>query len=245
MKSTTLLTQPMTIRAYLQQGISMDTRVGIALDSLLASVIRHNQKVAHNLSGKELDGGALHINEVEHVPLPLAPCNLDEWHWNASTGQLFTREHQEISLKSIPEIHPLLRSSETHRFEKESQNLPRVLSPKSGRWRAWKIPTPIIPASYVQWTAIGAPEEVYRLLKQIDSLGHRRSAGEGRVIKWELEVTNQTSAGHLHADGITLGRPLLPECLKAYDLDTDAFTQGLIGIRPPYWHMGNQRKAYY
>lgn len=222
----------------------MDTRVGIALDSLVASSIRRSQKIADNLSGKELDGGALHVNEVAHVPLPLEKCKLGEWHWVASTGQLFSKQDELISLKSIPELHPLLRSSETHRFEKEVQGLPRVLSPKSGRWRAWKIPVPVVPASYVQWTAIGEKEQLRRILTQHESLGHRRQTGEGRVIRWEIESTSQESAGHLHLDG-SLGRPLLEECLTVYNQDPKTHTQGLIGIRPPYWHMGNQRNAYY
>lgn len=242
---------PFIIRAHLEQGVSMDTRIGIGLDSLLASTIRTRQKQALSISGKELDGGALHTNHIARTELPLALCQIsgdDNWHWNTTTARLFDATGNHIPLTATPEIHEMKRSPEQHRFEHRTRPpLPRVISTKSGRWKAWKIPTPIIPAAYVEWAAIGSLSSVASILEAIPSIGHRRRAGEGRVLYWETIPIDQgsgTSIGHTHPDG-SLGRPLLQPCLSHYGIDNSEAHFGLIGMRPPYWHMTNQYDAWY
>jgi len=237
---------PFILQARLQQGIALDSRIGIALDSLLASNIRSAQKKEQGISGQELDGGAIYNNKVKTVELPLKKCenNDGKWHWVSSTAQPMDNNDNPIALNTTPDVHTIMRSADIRRFESQTTRLPRVLSTKSGRWKAWKIPVPIIPAAYLQWTGIGNLDKIISLAEEAPSLGQRRKTGEGTVVEWNIEQCSLKNMGHLHSDG-TLGRPVFDTCLESMEIPKNEVRHELVGVRPPYWHIGNQELAYF
>lgn len=235
---------PFTLTAHLFQSVSFDTRFGVGLDALLASAIRKREKYEKGLSGRELDGG-LAVREVKTVELPLArcECNTESWHWE-STMATVVDKNGIISAKE--EVGFIIQHADIHAFEQTSllEAYPPKISEQRGRYKARKTPIVKTLGQSVIWNAIGSPEAVYELVKNIPSIGQRRTSGEGSIRFWEIaEASPVSNISFSHSiDGINLSRPCSDECLQKISEETGntlSHSRQRVGYRPPYWHFGN------
>lgn len=241
-----------TVTAYLQNGVSLDPRVGIGLDALLASQIRTMEKIKKGISGHELDGG-LHRKDgsINTIPLPLDKCinqtNPHEWHWTATCATPLDFNNNLIA-NHTPEVYTIIQSRDVKHNEETVPKLPKHVSDKSGRWKGHRLPIPVLPAHKIVWSAYGNINRTKELLTPILSIGYKRNTGIGRITHWEFtpqpELTHLT-AGHLNIFNTNqVARPIYPYCLE--QLPTININQTYttrIGIRPPYWHASNQTNA--
>lgn len=238
------------VEARLVNSVVLDTRFGIGLDSLLASAIREQGKRANNLSGVEYDGGLNRYvaPEVCIVDLPLSKCSSSkDWHWLTTNAIPLDSQGHVISVNDI-DVRSYIQIDDSQGHEIAVAKLPANISSSSGRW---KLSRGVKAASLAQsliWTGHGNISEIKDILSDIPSIGASRRSGLGAVYEWvvrPIEV-NAHDAGHIGIDKKP-ARPLFKECLEALTIPIELkeLRQETVGIRPPYWHLGNQREAYY
>jgi CRISPR type IV-associated protein Csf3 len=234
---------PFTLTAHLVQSVSFDTRFGVGLDALLASAIRKKEKAEKGISGRELDGG-LAVREVRIVDLPLAKCQCNAlWHWEATMATVVDKNNV---LSEEEEVGFIIQHADVPAFEQTSnfEAYPPKISEHKGRYRARKTPIVKTLGQSIVWHGIGSPEAVYELLKDIPSIGQRRTSGEGSIRSWEItEERPENPILFSHSiDGEGLSRPSFNECLQAIHQETGKHlehSQQRVAYRPPYWHFGN------
>ena len=85
-----------------------------------------------------------------------------------------------------------------------------------------------ITAKSIEWHAEGDPEEVLQLLKEVEFIGKKRTAGFGQVRGWELIESE--------LDGITdgAGQPLRPVPMTMWNGDKNAIRADA-AWKPAYW----------
>lgn len=228
----------LTVTATLQQGLVLDPRYGVALDGLLASLVRH--RAAQGRPGADLDGG---LNAAPaDWDLPLARCTLagDDWHWAASTGQAVDGAGQHLPAAPA-DPHRLMVRLDERRAEQVALRLPRNVGGPRGRYRTKVTPVLATVCPAITWHAYGDPDLIAELLTGLPSVGGRRGTGEGTVLAWavtEQDVGDPDAFAHTHPDG-SLGRPVPAACARQYGFPADR--TGLAGLRPPMFHRDRQR----
>lgn len=228
--------EPLRITAHLATGYACAAPWGIALDGLLASELRAEQKNQLHADGKPIIG-AMESDNPPDLPLPLARCTLDTtWHWAATCGAPTDPDVR-------PDIHTWTSRVDHRHLEHTTTSLPRTIPERQGRYKATRMPLLVTPARSITWHAVGEPDRIADILDGITAIGKKRSQGEGHVLRWEVLVVDVDPfmAGHCWPDG-TLGRPTPPGCLRGHpELAT---RQGRAGIRPPYMHPSRRGDAF-
>ena len=229
--------QPLQVTAHLESGIAHSAPWGIALDGLLASVIHHDAKATL------LAGGGHHEplagrEDVEDLDLPLARCTPSDepWHWAATCAWPSDHDGER------PDVRYWLGALDHRAVEQVVQEMPRVLELQRGRYRQHHMPLLVTVTRTVVWRCVGDLEGVRDLLGGVWAIGKKRAAGQGRVLRWEVEPATVPAweAGHLHPDG-TLGRPCPRSCVpEPLWADGVHGGYGRAGIRPPYAHPSRQ-----
>lgn len=233
------LTHPLRVRAYLHQGIAIDTRRGLALDSLLVSAMR--TRASNGLPGSQLDGG-LSASDLAAWDIPLDRCTHADplWHWQATSGQLIDFDGCVITPRV--DAHRLLQTLDEQRAHHSVVALPQHVGGSRGRFRQRITPVLTYPAAAIEWHACGDPEDVSDLVSPITAIGARRGSGEGSVRDWEVTVVDIPEQewwafAHL-ADGNRLGRPVPQQCAERLGVAHTALVRA--GLRPPMFHPSNQ-----
>lgn len=234
--------QPMVITAWLQQGVAIDPRYGIALDGLLAGVLRLNaaHRVTPGTPGSVLDGG-LHATLPTEIDLPLDRCTEagDDWHWMVTTGQPV--DHMYHPVVGAPDVHRMTSRFDDGRARHIVAAIPANAGGPRGRYKDRVTPVITTPAAAVVWHAVGDVDEVYEYVHGVLSIGARRNNGEGTILAWEVEPTHTSDIfrfGHTHPDG-SLGRPVPKAC--AVRIGAPTTYCGRAGLRPPMFHAARQR----
>lgn len=236
--------KPLIVTAYLQQGVSIDPRHGIALDGLLTASMRASSGLALGVtSGSQLDGG-VNIAEPVDWDLPLGKCEEDlsvGWHWMTTSGQLIGLDGL-LAKENPMDPHRLMVRLDERRAEEISVSLPKNVGGPRGRYRTRVTPVMVTLCSGIRWRAFGDPGEVKKLLEPIITLGARRGSGEGVVTNWEVNVVTGKKLdvfafSHTNQDG-SLGRPLPKGCVAK--LNFEASPLGYAGLRPPMFHTSRQ-----
>lgn len=232
---------PFLVRAHLSSGVAHATPWGISLDGLLASEMWAATKAAALDLGDPV--GSLRPDVVPaDLELPLQRCAIDSgmWHWCAT----FAFPEDPVG-EEDPVIRYWAMRTDHRGVEELASWMPAVVSDRQGRYRARYMPLMVTNTRTVVWRGVGDLDAVARLIGGLDVVGKKRSAGEGRVLRWEFEPTPEQdvwTAGHLHPDG-SLGRTAPPGCFAGRSLpDTAGF--GLAGIRPPYMHPRRMREVH-
>lgn len=207
---------------------------GISLDGLLASQLHAQAKSADRPARPILEQP-----DPADLQLPLARCAADPWHWAATCAWPVDGADQmpEVRWWSARTDHPAL--------EQMTDQLPRNLRAREGRYRARWMPLLVTPCSAVTWHAVGDPTLIHELLAPLAAIGKKRAAGHGRVLSWTVTPApdlDPWTAAHLHPDG-RLGRPTPAECLQGHHDVVDAGV-GRAGIRPPYVHPARQHDLH-
>lgn len=242
--------QSFRVEAFLVNGIVLDSRFGIGLDSILASVIREEEKRRLNVSGEEYDGGLNRFvtPEVKTVELPLSKCVASrEWHW-MSTCAIPLDGHGKVTTVHDIDVRSYIQVDDSQGHESTVSQLPANISSSSGRWKLSRGITPVTFAQSVVWTGYGDVEEVSRLVSDIPSVGASRRSGVGEVRKWVVTPIDalEADSGHVGVDG-KIARPSFKECLTTLKspITIESLEQSTSGFRPPYWHIGNQAEVLY
>lgn len=241
--------QPLIVTAHLEQGIIMDQFYGLSMDGLLVSQTRKawaSHLGLERAGGAELDGG-LSVEDPVDWSLPLAACvpadEPESWHWLSSTATALGAEGEPLS-DVPPGTHRLSVRLDARRAHQIAVKVPATAGGASGRFRPRITPVLNLPARAVRWTAVGCAEEVEGLLGSLTSIGGRRGAGEGAVMRWEVvTATPDVSAwhfGHTGMFGTENQRPLPLSCARILGLDNTRTC--VAGIRPPVLHPSRQRR---
>ena len=219
--------QPLRITAVLRHGIAHASPWTVSLDGLLAS-----QLWARLKNQNTPDTPALEHPNPPDLDLPLARCTADPiwWHWAATCGW-------PNSTPDDPEIRYWGTRLDHRHAEHATTGLPQTVSDSQGRWKAYWMPLPVTVTHSLTWHAQGDPEAVQNLLEPINSIGKKRSQGEGRISSWSIEVDptlDTFTAAHLSPTG-ELARPTPAACLTDHPHVIDG-GDGYAGIRPPHMH---------
>lgn len=96
----------------------------------------------------------------------------------------------------------------------------------------WAKTTP-----FVEWHAIGDPEAVLNVLKDVPCIGKRRVAGYGEVDRWELSQSE--------LDGVSgyMNEPLRPVPVERWVHGGD-WIPVEAAWKAPYWEVRNRTKCY-
>lgn len=236
------------VQAFLVNGVALDSRFGVALDSLLASTIREREKRELGVSGEEYDGGLNRFvaPDVKIVDLPLSKCFLgEEWHWHATCALPLGHSGEVTSVHDV-DVRSYIQVDDNQGHERAVAKLPANISSSSGRWKLSRGVTPVTLAHSLSWTGHGDIDAVLEILEDVHSLGSGRRSGIGSIQKWTAEAVDMDmdDAGHIGIDG-KIARPCFESCLRALStpINKEDLTSTTAGFRPPYWHLGNQREV--
>lgn len=112
----------------------------------------------------------------------------------------------------------------------------RQMAPMTnGVFKSYRIPLRLRDCGRIVWFIRGERREVRKILRDIHSLGKKRSFGYGRVKEWQVENVEQDLSWFAKTDrGTILMRPL-PKC---DDLPADliGFREEFGAAQSPYWH---------
>lgn len=101
----------------------------------------------------------------------------------------------------------------------------------TGVYRAYRMPLRTFVTSCLTWYAVGDRRAVKDYLRRVRFLGKKRAYGNGRVIRWEVEVAEEDFSEQ--KDGIwTRAIPVALLEKQLIDMTYHSF-------RPPYWHHDN------
>ncbi len=228
---------PLLVRAHLAAGVAHAGPWGIALDGLLAAELWDRHKAACRDHSRDYVR-ARDVAEPADLDLPLARCEVDadSWHWAATCAW---PEH-----RIEPVVHTWTGRVDPRALEQVSLGLPKTVSERQGRYRARRMPLLVDPAPTVTWHGVGDVDEIRALLGGVDSIGKKRSSGEGHVLRWDVAPAPQLdpfTAGHLHPDA-SVGRTCPAACRGQIPPESLDGGWSLAGIRPPYMHPGRQRQ---
>lgn len=227
---------PLRVRAHLASGIACAAPWGIALDGLLAAMVWEPIKAATRTApGYQR---AMDAEEPADLDLPLARCTPTDgpWHWAATCA--WAEGHGEVV-----DVRYWSARVDDRELEVAASALPRVVSARQGRYRAHRMPLLVTPTASVTWTCVGDAVAIADLLAGVGHIGKKRSAGEGRVLSFDVEAAPELTfhaAAHLHPDA-SLGRPTPPACVPGPDMVRHGGLASA-GIRPPYVHHSRQHQ---
>lgn len=113
----------------------------------------------------------------------------------------------------------------------------RIVSTGSGALKAYRLPLRLRDASRIVWFAVARRKSVFRLVRSIKSIGHKRSQGFGKVSRWDVERCDEVGDVTWFAksdSGQVLMRPL-PLCSEL-PADMVGAARDFGAVQPPYWH---------
>lgn len=84
----------------------------------------------------------------------------------------------------------------------------------------------------LDWYALGDADVIRTLLALVRHLGAKRNAGDGAVLRWDVEQCEPWSPGF---PVLLNGAPLRPLPLDWPGLDVGTCGQDMMALRPPYW----------
>lgn len=228
---------PVVVSASLQQGVVWDRRLGLALDGVLASVVRRLSAPA-GTAGSLIDGG-LSVEEPRMWELPLAKCDGGgDWHWACGHGVAVDGEGVAVP-SGVPDVKQLSQRPDERRAALTAARIPADVGGRRGRFRPRLRPVLTTPAVSVQWRALGVPDALQSLLGYVTAVGGRRGIGEGAVLRWDVTpVEVEDVYAFVHLVNGHLSRPVPEVCARTLGVE---FATVRAGIRPPYFHPAEQR----
>lgn len=219
------MTHPLRIRAYLLDGRVVATERYFPLDSILAAEwVR--RKLGDDFYNPPPPGCAENWVEAE---LPFERRGEgDKWYWACSFNQS----------KPLKEYVFYWNKRFDAKEEKyiDFQGRRGNINPRSGKYKAYRMPINIMLFDYLEWYAVGDKEVLENLCSGVTHIGKKGSFGLGIVRKWEV-IPWQEDWSEVGPDQ-KLMRAL-------YDLPEG--TAGIprqYGMRPPYWRMENKLVVY-
>lgn len=220
--------QPLKITAIMQDGRIAGTEPWFPLDSILASawMRRHYPEAYYNASSHLL------TNEMIIADLPFDRRGKDDnWYW-------------ACSFNTAPPIFEYVM----HWHKRFDDDLEKYLNfkgrrgkidTKSGRLKSYRMPLIIKLFERLEWYAVGNLDRVKELCASITSIGKKAAQGIGFVDHWKVEPWPEDWSVERNGE-LTRAVPAevgLPRGVLAS-------RAALRGIRPSYWHSGNQKLCW-
>jgi CRISPR type IV-associated protein Csf3 len=144
---------------------------------------------------------------------PIISGNADEWEWQERISK-----HIDASLIAL-----LLAPEER-----------KVLSVKSGHYKALYRPVRIRLINQICWFVRGDKGEINRLLKSVIGVGLHRNIGYGLIAEWEYEETEKDYSVFADFEGEKILMKTVP---FGRDLSgVSGYKRSFGGAFPPYWH---------
>lgn len=227
---------PIRVTAQMAEPV-VDYDDGLYLDGLLAYG-RFRERERAGLNDDLPDPN--HVEWAIDFDLPLATweapmsgeCHarlLDDgklWGWRASDACWPDETIRgSVALRRMTNVDQLVRHTDaaTHKAATGAlKNKDRTYPTKQARRLVW-------------W-AVGDPERVDTLLREVTHIGKLHGHGQGRVQGWSVEVVGEDRS--LESDGVLMRR------MPASWADAIAPPRRQT-IRPPYWHTSRQVEACY
>ena len=222
------------VHAHLAHGIAHGPPWAVSLDGIARRGTMGANRRPRPAPPAATCPASTHTRYPADLDLPLAKCTRaggDTWHWAATCAYPGT-------VTSMPQTRYWTGRADHRALGQLAARLPASISDRQGPYRARVMPLLVTPTRTVCWRAVGDPTRIRDVLFGIDAIGKKRSQGEGRVLRWEIEAMPEIddwTAGHLHPDG-ALGRPVPEACLLGKGPRPRTGGRGLAGIRPPYMH---------
>jgi CRISPR type IV-associated protein Csf3 len=184
------------------EGIVMYPNYPIHVDSLIAVVLAEEAK----LDPVTRDGRPIDID------LPLKKWTIDDnWGWCASV--LFI---EGASFEAVGYWRKRFRQERFSGIGSQKVNLIQ------GIFRDYNTPLPVIVCRFLVAYVVGDAERVFKILRKIRYIGHKRNIGYGRVIGLSIEDMDEDYS--IEREGRT--QRFLP----------DRNGIKFVRTRPPYWN---------
>jgi len=106
-----------------------------------------------------------------------------------------------------------------------------VINPSVGETKASNLPAPVVVAHWVDWWVIGDRARLEDLLREVQTIGGKRSGGLGHVHGWEVAPGEPW---HWFGPGWRLMRPLPAHFELAQRTTRHDVREAT--VRAPYWH---------
>jgi CRISPR type IV-associated protein Csf3 len=215
----------MRIRAYLLDGRVAATEPHLPLDSILAAEwIRKNHP--EKFYNPPKPGQKESWIEAE---LPFERMGEgDKWYWACSFNQ-------SPPVKEYV-IHWNRRFDDQLEQYIDFQGKRGKVDPGSGRYKAYRMPMPIlIFPGFLEWFAVGDIEAVRELCQGIVAIGKKTSQGIGLIANWDIVHWQDDRSEQYGGKLMRALHTLPPGC------------SGIVrqyGMRPPYWLRDNQAVVY-
>lgn len=235
--------RPVLVTAHIAGSVVLDLTYGLVLDGIATAGVRSRLRVAGQRASA-LDGGLQTLEPVDY-DLPFARCvdtTSGQWHWLA--GGAWIPERAGVPVDARSEVRWLSSRLDVLRARAAAWKVPANALGSRGRFRPVRRPVLTQVASRVCWRAVADPVHLRAVLGEIPAVGGRRGAGEGQVIRWEVEeAPEQGEDGDAHAwahltpEGV-LSRPIPVGCAARVGV---GFQERRAGLRPPVFHPARQR----
>lgn len=218
---------PIKVTAEMAEPV-VDYDDGLHLDGLLAYA-RFRERERAGLNGDLPDPN--HAEWATDFDLPLATweapragaCHArlleggDLWGWRASDACWpESAIRGSIALRRMTNVDQLVRHTDaaTHKAS-------------TGALKNKDRTYPTRQARHIQWWAVGDPERVDELLREVTHIGKLHGHGQGRVQGWRVEEADEDRS--ITHDGTLMRR--MPASWDDSPQPSRRHT-----IRPPYWH---------
>jgi CRISPR type IV-associated protein Csf3 len=226
-----LTNAPLLVRAVLASPVVMAPHEGISIDGLLAYAAFLDER------GDAAFGPAPDPKVIEQesaIPNPRVPLATDErnsdWVYCASHGVL-------VGHVGGAQHHVHKRFDDAIALQSNYARDARVIV-NSGPLRSHRVPRWAEVAEAIEWSVLGRPAEIERLLRQyVTHVGKQSGNGYGVVAAWETEPLARDDSWLVREDG----RPARP---IPTSWGTWPGELRNAAIRPPYWIAGHRRECW-
>lgn len=219
--------KPFRLTAHTLRGVCMEP-YGLDLAGILAS--RKWSEIRNDTSVDSM------VERPDDLDLPLDMCSSGaDWHWKASCAMVQVDEGKPQEPRTY---YRVVNDSMVARAA--NRPLP-YYHPRSSAYRDVMMPAPITLSPTLTWEGVGDLDKVFHLVKDIRSVGKRRSKGEGRIVNWsisEIESDDNLSIGHIDPNG-RINRPIPVECADRIGVE---YQIAWHAIRPPSWNPNRLRE---
>ncbi len=213
--------QPIKITARMQDGRVATVDPWLPLDGILAGVwVKRNYPELAYLTVTD-------TKDLIMAELPFERRGSGElWYW-------------ACSFNTVAPLHEYIM----HWHKRQDDNWEKYIDfkgkrgkidNKSGKFKAYRMPLVVQLFDRLEWYAVGDPDAVLDLCRDVTHIGKKSSQGLGAVDHWEVESWPEDWSV---MKGCNVTRAIPAEILPEGAMGRAA----LQAVRPPYWLSDNQR----
>lgn len=217
---------PLIVRAHLSSPLAGEPP---RLDSLLVDRLAVMSGLAH--PKWMIDRSRpLPVDIDDRVRIPLCRQQVGPWQIALASNAIYrsasgTDRHDYINRKLAVEFADLLAPSRRLKIAVGNAEFKSYRLPLRARF----LEGPVV------WFALGSRKSLLSALKHVHAIGKKTSIGYGRVIRWEVNRTDNDLSWFAPTEAGTLLMATLPFG-KHLPSDLIGYRRDYAGCCPPYWH---------